>query len=174
MSKVDYIRIINNDKYNKIYIYLQYTIKQFHMKGKVGRGVDLSGIDIEKIVDWMNNNKEGRNYIKCQSIVSLHNGNSMQDVCKVLGVTRETVRVWKEQLRKSGTTGLTSTKKTGKRSKIDDDKLQEIKRLMKQKPAKYGYEDKKWTGLIFADYLKKKWKIKIGIRAAQLWLRKIR
>ncbi|MDP2750290.1 MAG: helix-turn-helix domain-containing protein [Nanoarchaeota archaeon] len=144
------------------------------MKNISGRPVDLSDINVQEIADWMKNSKNARCYIKCQSFISLYNGNSMQDVCKVLGITRETVRVWKNQLRKNGLTGLISMKKVGKRAKISNDKLQEIKKLIKRKPTIYGYEAKKWTGQILADYVEKKWALKIGIRAAQLWLRKIR
>lgn len=144
------------------------------MKNTSGKPVDLSGINIKEIIDWMNNNEPVRSYIKCQSFISLYNGNSMQDVCKVLGITRETVRIWKEQLRKGGLMGLISKKKVGKRSTLDNEKSQEIKKLVKQKPIIYGYKEKKWTGQILADYVKKKWDIKIGIRAAQLWLRKFR
>jgi len=144
------------------------------MKKTAGRPVDISDIDISEISEYVEKNKEYRNYLKCQSIISLTNGNSMQDVCKVLGVTRETIRLWKELLRKGGLSELLSEKKVGKRTKISNEKLIELKKLIKQKPIKYGYDSKKWTGNILVDYLQKQWNIKIGIRAAQLWLKQIR
>ena len=144
------------------------------MKNTSGRPVDLSGIDISEIKDWMKSNNYVKNVIKCQSIISLDNENSMQNVCNVLGITRETVRLWKEQLRAKGLTGLLLKKKVGKRARIEVEKLQEIKKLIKQKPSKYGYEKKKWTGKLIVDYVKNKWNIKIGIRTAQLWLKQIR
>jgi len=144
------------------------------MKYTSGRPVDLSGINIPEILNYVENSKQHRNFIKCQSIYSLHNGNSMQGVCKVLGVTRETVRKWKDLLRKGGLAELLNEKKVGKRARIEGAELLELKKLVKQKPTKYGYEGKRWTGSILVDYLQKQWDIKIGIRTAQLWLKQIR
>lgn len=144
------------------------------MKNRLGRPVDLSDININEILDYSKNNKYYKNYIKCQSIYSLYNGNSMQDVCKVLGVTRETIRKWKDLLRKGGLPELLDEKKVGKRARIGKEELLKLKKLIKQKPTKYGFEGKKWTGSILAGYLQKHRDIKIGIRTAQLWLKQVR
>jgi len=144
------------------------------MKNTAGRPVDLSDININDILNYIKNSKNYRNYIKCQSIYSLYNGNSMQNVCKVLGVTRETIRKWKNLLRKGGLPELLDEKKVGKRALIGKDELLGLKKLIKQKPTKYGFEGKKWTGCVLADYLQKHRDIKIGIRTAQLWLKQVR
>ncbi len=84
-------------------------------KTKIGRPVDLSGINICEIEKWMDSNKFSRKILICQSILSLNNGTPMSEVCNVLGVTRESVRLWKEQFRKHGIQGVLSEKKVGKR-----------------------------------------------------------
>jgi transposase len=143
------------------------------MKNSVGRPVDLSDIDISELQEYIKNNKNYRDFIKCHSIISLYEGRSMQHVCTVMGVTRETIRKWKERLRKGGLKQLLTDGKVGKRAKINSDKLAEIKRIVKKSPAKFGYEQKKWTGIILVDYLQNHWNIDIGIRTAQLWLKKM-
>ena len=144
------------------------------MKNKAGRPVDLTDIEISEIYNYIENNKQYKLFLKCQSIISLCNGNSMQDVCKVLGITRETIRKWKDLLRSGGVNQLLSEGKVGKRAKISKTELGEIKRLIKKNPTKYGYENNKWTGSILVNYLQKNWNIKIGIRTAQLWLKQVR
>jgi len=144
------------------------------MKNISGRPVDLSDINMSDILDYTKNSVEYKNYLKCHSIISLYNGNSMQDVCKVLGITRETIRKWKGLLRNGGINGLLGQKKVGKRHSIDKEKLFELKKLIRQKPIKLGYDGKKWTGKFLMDYVKVQWEIKIGIRTAQLWLKLIR
>ena len=139
-----------------------------------GRPVDLSGINIKEVIDWVNSDNRSKGIIKCQAIISLHNGNSMQNVCAIFGVTRETVRKWKGKLRQGGITVLLNEKKVGKRTKIGVEKQRKLKILIKQKPGKYGYDGKKWTALILQKFLLKKWNIKIGTRAAQLWLKQLR
>jgi len=139
-----------------------------------GRHIDLSRININELIDWINSDKNAKGVIKCQTIISLYNGNSMKNVCSVFGVTRETVRKWKEKLRHGGITALLYENKAGKRAKISIEKRMELKKMLKQKPIKYGYDNKKWTGNILKDLLENNWNIKIGIRAAQLWLKQIK
>ena len=144
------------------------------MKYSSGRPVDLTDINISEIVDYTRKSMQYKNYLKCHSIISLYNGNSMQDVCKVLGITRETIRKWKVLLRKGGLNEMLVEKKVGKRASINKEKLVELKKLIKQKPTNFGYDGKKWTGRFLVDYVLRQWDIKIGIRTAQLWLKQSR
>lgn len=143
-------------------------------KAKVGRPVDILGINIGEIEVWMNSDKLIRKSIICQSIISLNNGVAMKEVCNVLGVTRESVRLWKEQLRKEGLEGLLKEKKVGKRSKLNEMKKNELREIVRLSPKRYGYKTKKWTGLLVQDIVSKKWNFNICLRTAQLWLSKIR
>ena len=119
-------------------------------------------------------NKIARKALICQSIISLHNGAKMTDVCNVFNVTREGVRKWKNQFRKNGLSGLLKEKKVGKRSKLKETKKSELKKTIKKSPKELGYLNDKWTGMIVQDYVMKSWKLKISLRTAQLWLSKIR
>lgn len=143
-------------------------------KTKLGRPVDISGINTDEIEEWMHSNKVTRKALICQSIISLNRGVPMNEVCNVLGVTRESVRLWKEQLRKEGLTGLLKEKKVGKRSRLNEDKQRELKSMVSRSPRKQGYITGKWTGLLAQDLALKKWEIKISLRTAQLWLSIIR
>jgi len=49
-----------------------------------------------------------------------------------------------------------------------------VKKIIKKSPVNQGYKNKKWTGLLIQDYVKKEWGINISLRTAQLWLSKIR
>lgn len=141
---------------------------------KVGRPVDLSGINICEIEMWMYSNKISRKILICQSIISLYNGVKMNDVCNVLGVTREGVRLWKEQFRQHGLQGVLKEKKVGKRSKLSVDKKEELSKIVKLSPKRQGYKTKKWTGLLIQDFVLKNWEFKISQRTAQVWLSKVR
>lgn len=143
-------------------------------KVKIGRPVDISGINIDEIENWLHSNKISRKVLVCQAIVALNRNVKMTEVCNVLGVTRESVRLWKEQLRTEGLTGLLKEKRVGKRSKLDEIKRKELKKIVKKSPRKQGYIKKKWTGLIIQNFVLKKWEIKISLRTAQLWLSKVR
>lgn len=138
---------------------------------KSGRPVDLSGINVLEIKEWMKNNTQVRKAIICQSIISLNDGVSMTDVCKVLQVTRESVRLWKESLRTEGLSGLLMDKKKGKRSGISVENKKELVSILKKSPKKQGFSENKWTGKLVQIFVLKKWNYKITIRTAQLWMK---
>ena len=98
----------------------------------------------------------------------------MSEVCNVLGVTRESVRLWKEQFRKHGLQGVLSEKKVGKRSKLNAERIEELKEIVKLSPKRQGYKTKKWTGSLIKYFVLKNWKMEISLRTAQLWLSKVR
>lgn len=143
-------------------------------KLKTGRPVDLSGINIKEIEEWMYSNKMARKIVICQCMIALNNGSQMNEVCSVLGVTRESVRLWKKQFRKGGLQEMLKEKKVGKRSKLDMGKKAELKNVVGKSPKKQGYKEKKWTGLLVQDYIRHQWKFDISLRTAQLWLSKVR
>lgn len=143
-------------------------------KMRVGRPVDISGINIKDIELWMNSDKLARKAVICQSIISLYNGAPMKEVCNVLGITRESVRLWKEQFRKDGLKGFLKEKKVGKRSKLNETRKMELKDIVRLSPKRQGYKQKKWTGLLIQDFVLSQWKLNVSLRTAQLWLSKIR
>ncbi len=143
-------------------------------KKQTGRPVDLSGINVQEIDVWLNNNKMARKILICQSIIVLDRGTKMTEVCNVLGITREGVRLWKNQLRKEGLKGMLKQRKVGKRSKLNQQKKNQLRKIIKKSPVSQGYTNKKWTGLLIQDYVKKLWGYNISLRTAQLWLSKIR
>ena len=143
-------------------------------KKQTGRPVDLSSINIQEIDDWLSSNKMARKILICQAITALDRGVKMMEVCNVLDITREGVRLWKNQLRKQGLKGMLRQGKVGKRSKLNQQRKNELKKIIKKSPASQGYKNKKWTGLLIQDYVRKQWGYNISLRTAQLWLSKIR
>lgn len=143
-------------------------------KIQTGRPVDLSGINILELDQWLNANKMARKILICQAIVALHKGAKMTEVCSVLDITREGVRLWKNQLRKEGLRGVLKHRKVGKRSNLTQQRRNELKKMIKKSPVKLGYINRKWTGLLLKEYTKKAWGLDISLRTAQLWLSKIR
>jgi transposase len=137
---------------------------------KQGRPVDISNINLMEIEIWMKSNKSNNNILLCQSIIALSKGVSMTEVCHVMGVTRETIRLWKDKLRKGGLSEVLAKRKLGKRSKLTAEKEKELRGVLKKHPEKFGYPDKKWTGRLICTYAQDHWKYTISLRTAQLWL----
>ncbi len=138
-----------------------------------GRPVDLSGINMQELYDWLRKNKQAKKTLICQVIIALHRQQAtMTEVCKVMNISREGVRLWKNQLRQQGLKGL-GKGKVGKRSKLTPQKKNMLRGIIKKNPSAQGYENKRWTGLILKDLVKRQWNIDISLRTAQLWLSKM-
>jgi transposase len=138
---------------------------------KVGKPVDISDINVQELEQWLNMNPTKMIVFKCQTIIALNRGVSMNKVCEVMDVTRETVRIWKGQLRREGLGGILKNGKVGKRSRLNPEKQSQLKALLKKSPKKTGYESNKWTGNLVKDYALQYWKLSISLRTANLWMK---
>lgn len=137
---------------------------------KVGKPVDISGINVLELEQWLNINPSKMTVLKCQSIIALSRGVGMNKVCEVMGVTRETIRIWKGQLRMEGLRGILKNGKVGKRSRLTPDKQSQLKTLLKKSPKKNGYKAKRWTGKLVKEYVLQHWELSISLRTANLWM----
>ncbi len=139
-----------------------------------GRPVDLSGINIHELYEWIDANKQTKKTLLCQAIIALHRQQAtMTEVCKVMNISREGVRLWKNQLRQHGLKGF-GKGKAGKRSKLTPGKKKMLRRVIEKKPSAQGYENTRWTGVILQDFVKRQWNIDISLRTAQLWFSKMK
>lgn len=143
-------------------------------KKSAGRPIDLSGIDIDVLKKWMTGTPLSRKAIICQLFISLNNGASMAEVCRVMGVTRESVRLWKQELKTKGFDELVRIKKKGKRTKLTGEQEVDLRGIVSKSPKKQGYIGSKWTGRMVLDFVQKKWGHVITLRTAQLWLADIK
>jgi transposase len=136
---------------------------------KQGRPVDIKDINLHELEIWMKGDKSHQHVLLCQSIIALSKGASMTEVCRVMGVTRETIRLWKDKLRKGGISEVLAKRKLGKQSKLTSQKEQELRGALKKLPEKFGYPEKKWSGRLIQIYAQEQWKYTISLRTAQLW-----
>ena len=138
-------------------------------KNKSGKPVDISGINPQELSDWIQEDKARWNGIKCQALIALHKGVSITEVCKVLNVTRESVRLWRICLKANGLQGLVANKKKGKVSGLTELVKKDLHNILYTEPEKLGFGHNKWTGKLICKYLKEKWNIDISYRTAQNW-----
>lgn len=143
-------------------------------RSKAGRPIDLSGINVDEIDRWMHSNTNVRKVIICQTFMALSKGVSMSEVCRVMDITRESVRLWKEKFRTKGLKGALREGKGGKRSRLTPDKIKELKQVLKKPPELHEIEAGKWTGLKVQYLASQKWGLNIGLRTAQAWLSKFK
>ncbi|MBD3328474.1 hypothetical protein GF340_04180 [Candidatus Peregrinibacteria bacterium] len=144
-------------------------------KNNRGKPVDKSGIDPNVLNNWVQQDKARWDAVKCQALIALSKGVSVTDVCKVLGVTRESVRLWRICLKQKGLKGLVAPTKKGKVSKLTDHLKNDLRKVIYMDPRELGYsQNEHWTGKLLCKYLKEKWGVHIAVRTAQNWIKQIK
>lgn len=143
------------------------------MKQAKGRKAKTNCIDVDDLKKWMQLDLNRNAGVKCQALISLKNNVSMTDVSKVLGVSRESIRLWRKTIETDGPDGFIKYPKTGRKTGLTE----EIKNLLKstiiESPEKLNYKQTVWDGKLVCRFLKEKKGIEISVRSAQLWLNKI-
>ena len=142
-------------------------------KKKRGKPVSTKGIDARQLKDWMGQDISRWAGVKCQAMISLANGTGVSEVCKVLGVTRESVRLWRKVLAREGPDGFVSHKRTGRKPKLGQAAREGLRKALSMHPSMLGHQGDKWKGEMACKYLEDKWSVKISVRAAQKWIRKL-
>ncbi len=143
------------------------------MKSKKGRSVDIYGIMPDELSEWIRQDRTRKDAIKCQALIALTRGVSVTEVCEVLNVTRESLRLWRKRLREEGLEGFTAHKNKGRKSYLTKTIRNDLQNVMLEPPQMLGYNEKYWDGTMVCRYLKEKWNIEIAVRTAQNWIIKI-
>lgn len=143
------------------------------MKANVGRKAKTELINIVELNKWIISNSNRKAGIKCQALISLKKGVSVNDICKVLDVSRESVRLWRKIIETDGPDGFIMHPKTGRKSGLTDGIKTFLKASILKSPSELGYKQVVWDGKLICKLLNEKKAINISVRTAQYWLRKM-
>jgi len=144
------------------------------MKKRKGRNPIIKGLNSQVLEKWLKDNKAAKTALKCQALIALKNGQSVSDICKVLNVTRESIRIWRNQFISQGINGLVSRYNAkGRKTYLTNDIKSNLQEILRQSPENLGYVQKQWDGKLVVQFLHIKWNVKISIRTAQNWINKL-
>lgn len=140
---------------------------------KVGRPINIEGINARTLQTWINKDKSRKDAIKCQALISLTKGVSVSSVCSVLGITRETLSEWRRRIITEGMSYFKRKLSRGRISNLTDDIRKLIKTSVLKAPEDLGYKQAVWNGKLVSKLLKEKKDIDVSVRTAQYWLKQI-
>ncbi len=143
------------------------------MEKKRGRKAITNSINEVELNEWIKLDLNRSAGIKCQALISLKNNVSVTNICKVLGVTRECVRLWRKTIEKDGPEGFIKYPKTGKTSGLTEEIKTLLKTVVVQSPEKLNYKQVIWDGKLVCRFLSDNKNVKISVRTAQNWLKAI-
>jgi transposase len=138
-----------------------------------GKPVDISAINADELKQWIQDDANRQNAIKCQALIALTKNISVTAVCTVLGVTRETLSQWRKRIAKEGIAGLTAKTGKGRKAGLTKQIEEDLKVQLLKAPSELGYTQAIWDGKLVCKYIKEKYSLTIAVRTSQDWLRKI-
>lgn len=144
------------------------------MKRKRGRPIDKHNIDPKFLKNWIKNDRSRWAIIKCQALVSLAEGASVVEICRVMGVTRESLRIWRKVYRAEGPDGFVSHKRTGRKTKMTPEIKRLLKEMLAKSPQVSSLGGDRWTGKLVQEYLESRQDLKVSLRTALYWIKKIK
>lgn len=72
-------------------------------------------------------------------------GRDMDEVAAVIGVNRQTVRIWKARLDQGGIDALRTLPRSGRPTRLNETQLAGLQRALLQSPREHGFETQLWT-----------------------------
>ena len=75
----------------------------------------------------------------------LREGLSQSQVARAVGVHRQSVSRWAQELEQSGVRGLRQAKRTGRPAKLSQAQLRDLERALKRGPEAFGFASGLWT-----------------------------
>ena len=75
----------------------------------------------------------------------LRQGLSQSEVARAVGVHRQSVSRWAQELEESGVRGLRQAKRTGRPPKLSPARLRDLERALKRGPEAFGFASGLWT-----------------------------
>ena len=124
------------------------------------------GIMTKKISEWKP--KLSREELERRRLAAgedLRSGMKESDVARKYGVNPSSVTRWKQMLEKEGMEGLKRRKAPGNKSKLSEDQRNELKEIILQGAAEYGYKTDLWTLRRVAEVIKKEFDVSYHFRS---------
>lgn len=112
--------------------------------------------------------------VKAKALKAYLEGEHIDDICKVLGVTRQAFWKWRHAVEAQGVKGVETRPHTGRPTRMTAEQQAQLKQAVKQSPKKSGYPEKEWHGSMVQRFAEEKFGVHIQLRQAQYWLHKFK
>jgi transposase len=96
--------------------------------------------------------------IRLYAVYQISSGKSSRAVQELYDTSFKQICNWVHRFEKEGIDGLRDRKKSGRKPRLDNQQLDEIKTVLQDnRPDEFGYNTSTWNGPLVIDYIKKKY-----------------
>jgi len=125
----------------------------------------MKGDGIDLFDERLKREKDPKVRDRLRMIVLLEEGYKQREVARIMRTTVRTVYKWKKRYEREGFEGLKTRKKTGRKRRLSDDDLEDLKRHLKQRDY--------WTTREVRNLIKDVFDVEFTLRHVSRILRKI-
>lgn len=116
---------------------------------------------VEKLVELLHSKQEYVVGMRLMALIQIAKGKSSRELEDIFDKSHSRYCVWVKNFNKYGLEGLKNLHRSGRKSRLTEKQLKEIKDIVLNKsPDEYGYNTGNWDGLLLIDLICNKYKIK--------------
>ncbi|MFC2087125.1 transposase [Bacteroidota bacterium] len=121
----------------------------------------IPNYSIEEMEALLNSNPDYIVGMRLIALIQIKKGMSSRQLQELYYKSHSRFCVWANNFNKKGIEGLKNKPKSGRKPKLGDAQLEEIKNvLLAKRPIDYGYNSGTWNGPLLIDFIKKRYGIK--------------
>jgi transposase len=123
--------------------------------------------------DEIRRSKDARYDHRLHAILLVANGMSCKDTGELLGDSTRTIQNWVNQFEERGFAGLSDRLREGRPPQLSEKQLNEIDKTLRSSPNDHGLQGNLWDGKTLSEHIKRRYKIKLGVRQCQRLFHKL-
>lgn len=117
--------------------------------------------------------EESRYDHRLHGVLLVAQGMTCPEVARLLGDAPRSVEYWVHHFDKKGLAGLTEGDRSGRPSRLDQRQIQEIHRVLREKPSDAGMRVNLWDGKTLSAWIETTYDIQLGVRQCQRLFRQL-
>ena len=111
--------------------------------------------------------------IRIAALLLILSGWKSTQVAELFGLTRWAVVKWIRKANADGAEMVNDRIRSGRPTPFDEDLMKRLDEALSKSPRDFGISGAQWDGVVFAEYLKKKYHVEIHVRHAQRMIKKL-
>lgn len=128
----------------------------------------INHVNAELILqDEIRRTEEARYDHRLHAVLLVAKGMNCPSAAKYLGDPERTVRHWVEKYNEEGLRGLVEIDKPGRTSRLTEQQLVKIDKILRRPPTEAGMKCGIWDGKTLSAYIENKFGISLGVRQCQ-------
>jgi transposase len=146
---------------HKTFVPLGLSTKPHELMGRSPKQLkNYTADQVKSLIDSKTDYKIG---IKLFAVYQVAQGRPSREIGALFHASFRQILAWADRLDEEGVEGLKTREGQGRKPKLNNEQLQELKNVLLQKtPEDYGYNSGIWTGPLLRDFIRERYGVSYG------------